>query len=86
MGAVVAEVPLIDYDVLNPVAELKDVVARKKPSDLNRTDIMHRENKYPYPPLDESKETEGNVYSKKSISTVSTKDIEALERNRIYQF
>jgi hypothetical protein len=76
---------LIDYDVLNPVAELKDVVARKKPSDLNTIDIMQRENKHPHPPLDKSMKMEGNVFSVQSISTVSTKALEALKRNRIYQ-
>ena len=72
-----AETLLIDYDLLNPVTELKDVVARKQPSDLNRIDIMQRENKHPRPPLDESKEMEGNVNSEESISTVSKKVKEA---------
>jgi hypothetical protein len=44
----------LNYDVLNPVAELKDIAARRKSFDMNRIDIMQRENKYPYPLLDES--------------------------------
>jgi hypothetical protein len=42
VGVAVAEVLHIDYDVLDPVAELKGIVARRKSFDLNRMDIMQR--------------------------------------------
>jgi hypothetical protein len=65
VGAGVAEVLLIDYDALDLVAELKNIVARRKPSDLNRIDIMQRENKYPRPPLDESLKWREMYYQRK---------------------
>jgi hypothetical protein len=42
VGAGVSEVLYIDYDVLDSVAELKGIVARRKSFDLNRMHIMQR--------------------------------------------